>query len=144
MNVSPRMLRVRGGSARNVPFVFLGIRRARPHSARVARFTAALPPPRPQGECPTPEALVAFRASPPFASFLKRWNLSAYFSLRYQARSLPEALADRGLRSCGSSRGSPMTHDPPMTLDDAHALTIHKPLCRIISSLFSLRRLRLG
>lgn len=37
-----------------------------------------------EAECPTPEALAAFRASPPFAAFLKRWNLSAYFSLRYQ------------------------------------------------------------
>lgn len=49
-----------------------------------------------EGECSTPEALAAFRASAPFSAFLKRWNLSAYFSLRYQeiAAGVEAALAE--------------------------------------------------
>ena len=60
-----------------------------------------------QAECTSPAALESFRQSPPVAQFLKRWNLTAYFSLRLQARpaSLPAVVAVRRLR-CLSAAAS--------------------------------------
>ena len=37
----------------------------------------------------TRRQLDAFRAAPAVAAFLRRWNLSVYFSLRFQARLSP-------------------------------------------------------
>lgn len=37
-----------------------------------------------EAQCPTNQTLSALRTSPAYTSFLKRWKLSVYFSLRFQ------------------------------------------------------------
>ena len=39
-----------------------------------------------EAQCPHLQALAALRASPAYVSFIKRWKLSVYFSLRFQVR----------------------------------------------------------
>jgi hypothetical protein len=57
--------------------------------------------------CPSAAALQRLRASASVGSFLKRWNLSVYFTLRFQqvAGALDDALAGSPLVAGGKVRG---------------------------------------
>ena len=37
-----------------------------------------------EAQCPNHQALAALRASPSYTSFLRRWKLSVFFSLRFK------------------------------------------------------------
>jgi hypothetical protein len=71
------------------------------HYTAATKFVSAV-----EALCPSAAALQRLRASVSVGSFLKRWNLSVYFTLRFQqvAGALDEALAGSPLAPGGKVR----------------------------------------